>query len=97
VEFVTRSYILAFMPLLPVTYIQGWLQACCSVTRCPELLPCIMNILYASRISPDRKMESTVERKLSMGTFLWFMAEFSVICEESCIGNMTHNVYVKGS
>jgi hypothetical protein len=28
-------------------------------------------LFYASRIFPDKKMESTVKRKLSMGTFLW--------------------------
>jgi hypothetical protein len=71
-----------------------------AVQVCPELLPYIMNnwqfpfLLYASRIFPDKKMESTVERKLSHSCGL--MAEFFV-CGESCIGNMTRNVYVKGS
>jgi hypothetical protein len=43
----------------------------------PELLPCTMSnwqfpfLLYASRIFPDQRMESTVERMLSLETFLW--------------------------
>jgi hypothetical protein len=67
------------------------------------LLPWFKNIgqfpflLYAARIFPDRNMESTVERKLSLGTFLWSYGRFSVICGQLCEGNITHNVYFKGS
>jgi hypothetical protein len=76
-EIVTRSYILAFMPLLSVTY-TGMVTMHVAVSLvCPELLPCFMNkwhfpfLLYALRIFPDKKMESAVERQLSLGTFLW--------------------------
>jgi hypothetical protein len=64
----------------------------CNVTK-------IMNnwqfpiFLCASRIFSDKEMESAVERKLLLGTILWF----SFICGQLCVGNMTHNVYVKGS
>jgi hypothetical protein len=33
VELVIESYVLVFMPLLSVTYIQGWLQ-CCKIVYC---------------------------------------------------------------
>jgi hypothetical protein len=79
------------MPLLSVTYIQGWLQVCCSVSRIP--VATVMNkgqfpyLLYASRILPDNKMESTVKRKLSLGTFLWpygrtFCHIWTIMCRE---------------
>jgi hypothetical protein len=29
-------------------------------------------LLYGPRIFPDKKMESTVKRKMSLGTFLWY-------------------------
>jgi hypothetical protein len=44
---------------------------------CPQLLLWLMNkwqfpfLLYASRIFPNKKMESAVKRKLSLVTFLW--------------------------
>jgi hypothetical protein len=44
---------------------------------CLELLSWFLNngqfpfLFYASGIFPDKKMESTVKRKLSLGTFLW--------------------------
>jgi hypothetical protein len=33
VKSVIESYVLVFMTLLSVTYIQLWLQVCCSLTR----------------------------------------------------------------
>jgi hypothetical protein len=36
VEIVTRSYILAFMSLLSVTYIQGWLQCMLQCYKCAQ-------------------------------------------------------------
>jgi hypothetical protein len=48
-------------------------------------------LLYASRIFPDKKDGIYSGKKVVTGSIL------VVICGESCIGNMTHNVYVKGS
>jgi hypothetical protein len=95
VGIVTRSYIVAFCDIYTgmVTVHVAVLQDCL------QLLPWFMNngqlpfLLYASRIFPDKKMQSTEKRKLSLGIFLCLMAEYSVICDQSCVGNMTHNVY----
>jgi hypothetical protein len=79
VEIVIESYILVFMPLLFATHIQGYLLCllqCCKIVY--SQLPWFMNneqflfLLYAIRIFPDKNMESTAERKLSLRTFLWF-------------------------
>jgi hypothetical protein len=60
---------------------------------CLQLLPWFINngqfpfLLYASRIFPDKKMEPTMKRKLSLGTFLWsygriFCQIWTIMCRE---------------
>jgi hypothetical protein len=61
--------------------------------ECLKLLSWFMNneqfpfLLYTSRIFPDKKMEFTVKRKLSLGTFLWcydrtFCHIWTIMCRE---------------
>jgi hypothetical protein len=65
--------------------------------ECLELLSWFMNngqfpfLLYASRIFHDKKIESTVKRKLSLRTFLWSYGR-TFIFGQSCVGNDTQCV-----
>jgi hypothetical protein len=63
-----------------------------ALQECLGLLFWFMNngqfpfLLSASRIFPDKKMESTVKRKLSLGTFLWsngrtFCHMWTIMCK----------------
>jgi hypothetical protein len=76
---------------------------------CLELLKWFMNngqfpfLLYASRIFPDKMMESIVKRKLSLGTF-WlsygrsFCHMWTIVCREydtQCVCEGQQNVILK--
>jgi hypothetical protein len=78
-ESVTESYILAFMPLLSVSYVYTGVvtEYVARLQECRQILLWFMNnwqfpfLLYAARIVPDKNIDSTEKRKLSLGTFLW--------------------------
>jgi hypothetical protein len=76
----------------------------CNVLKdCPDLLvwfmidSAISFLSFASRLYPDKKMKSIVRLKLSLISFIRQMWDFWVMCEQVCVCNMTHSVYVMWS
>jgi hypothetical protein len=88
-----------FVPFVPVPFTVMVAMCVAVLQDCPELLvwfmidSAISFLLFASRMSPDKKMKSTVTVKLSLMSFIWPC----VMCESLCVINVTHSVYVKDS
>jgi hypothetical protein len=115
VKSVIESYVVVFMLLHSVTYIYIYIiyrdgyTYVAVLQECLELLFLIMNdgqfpfLLYASGIFPDKKMDSTVKRKLSLGTFLWsygrtFCYMWTIMCKEydtQCVCQGQRNLIFK--